>query len=204
MILPTRVRSISVPASLQSAATRSSTSRSCPTGPESSVSSLMSSNIVLLEHDHRPQRLAALHRGKGVLGLVEADRARDDLVEVELALLVPLRQHWEVTRRQTVAIPGDPEAAAEIEELLQRQLECRSGARHADQHAGAGEIAAEERLRDRLRPADRLERVVDAVPAGELLDALHRVAVARVNRVGGAELPGPIKLARVDVDGDDR
>ena len=41
---------------------------------------------------------------------------------------------------------------------------------------------------DRLGQADHLERVVDAATAGERLHLRDRVAVGRVDEVGGAEL----------------
>ncbi len=45
------------------------------------------------------------------------------------------------------------------------------------------------------RQTDRLERIVDAIAAGELLDLRDWVAVFRVDGVGRAELFGPLQLA---------
>src|SRR3712207_7423130 len=46
----------------------------------------------------------------------------------------------------------------------------------------------------------RLEGVVHAIAAGQLLDPRHRIALARVHRMGCAELLRPLELARIDVD----
>ena len=75
---------------------------------------------------------------------------------------------------------------------------------HADDDAGAGQVAAEDRLQGRVRAPDGLERVVHAVAAGDRLDRLDRVALGRVDGVGGAELARPLQFARIDIDADDR
>ena len=82
------------------------------------------------------------------------------------------------------------------------RVESRPG--HADDDAGAGQIPAEDRLQGRIRAPDGLERVVDAVAAGDLLDRLDRIALVRIDGMGGAELARPLQFARVDVDADDR
>src|SRR5581483_1428314 len=110
----------------------------------------------------------------------------------------------EVAAGQAVAVPGHPELAAEVEELLERQRHLVAWAGHADQRAGAGEVAAPERLEQRVGATDRLERVVDAVAAGDLFDPRDRVTRARIHDVRRAELLGPAQLPRVDVDTDDR
>ena len=78
------------------------------------------------------------------------------------------------------------------------------GPRHADEHHGAGQVAGLERLPVHRRVADRLDAHVGAEAAGHRLDVLDGVGRRRVARVGGAELLGPLELAVVDVDGDDR
>src|SRR4029079_1468386 len=107
------------------------------------------------------------------------DRPHDDLVEVQLALLIPGSQQREVARRQAVAVPGDAEVAAEVEEALELERQRWAGAGDADEDAGPGRVAAEDRLLQRLRPSDRLEGVVDAIAAGQFLDLGDRVALAR-------------------------
>src|SRR5581483_11778474 len=114
----------------------------------------------------------------------------------------------EVAAGQAVAVPGHPELAAEVEELLERQRHLVAWAGHADQRAGAGEVAAPERLEQRVGATDRLERVVDAVAAGDLFDPRDRVTRARIHDVRRAELLGPAQLPRADAaaaeDGDAR
>src|SRR4029079_8782271 len=75
------------------------------------------------EPNHRPQGLASLHRREGLLGLVELDRPGDHRVELEPAVSIPLGEHREVARGQAVAVPGHPERAAQVEELLERQVD---------------------------------------------------------------------------------
>ena len=54
--------------------------------------------VVGLQHDDRPQDLAALHAGEGLLDLVDADRLADEAVEVEPPVEVEVDQHGEVAR----------------------------------------------------------------------------------------------------------
>ena len=75
---------------------------------------------------------------------------------------------------------------------------------HADQHDGAGEVAGVERLLVHLRVADGLDAHVGAVAVGDRLDVLDRIGGRRVDGVRGAEVLGPLELAVVEVDGDDR
>ena len=65
-----------------------------------------------------------------------------------------------------------------------------SFARHADDGDRAGGAGHVERLHDQLGPPDRLERVVGAPTVGEGAHLLDRVAVGRVDGVGGAEPRG--------------
>src|SRR5919199_6026791 len=76
-----------------------------------------------VEGNHRTQCFAAVHGLECLFSLVEADGACDHFVEVEPALLVPRRQQREIAGREAVAVPGDAEVAAGIEELLERQLQ---------------------------------------------------------------------------------
>src|SRR6185295_11076282 len=73
-----------------------------------------------------------------------------------------------------------------------------------DMHHGAREVARVERLLEGLGPADRVDDDVRAVAVGEFLHRLDHVALAGVDRVGGAELLGPLELLLVGVDRDDR
>src|SRR5215217_3208898 len=63
-------------------------------------------------------------------------------------------------------------------------------------------------LHDALPISDRapngLERVVHPVTAGDLLDRLDRIALGRVDGMGGSELARPLQFARIDIDTDDR
>ena len=78
------------------------------------------------------------------------------------------------------------------------------GRGHADLHDGAGEVAGEERLAQHLGMADRLDAHVGTDAAGARPDRRDGVVGRRVHGVRGAELLGPVELAVVEVDGDDR
>src|SRR5919202_5581005 len=123
----------------------------------------------IVEGNHRTQCFAAVHGLECLFSLVEADQACDHFVEVEPALLVPRRQQREIAGREAVAVPGDAEVTAEVEELLEWQFQRRPRPRNADQHARSCQVAAEERLLDGFRTADRFEGVVHAVSTGEFL-----------------------------------
>src|SRR6201999_4531413 len=110
---------------------------------------------------------------------------------------VQVDQHREVAAGQAVAVPGRLERAAPAEYVQQRQLELHLRGGHADQHHGAGQVPGVEGGLVGLRPADRLDDHVGPVAAGQRLDRLDQVSLARVDRVGGAELTGPLQLAVV-------
>ena len=70
-------------------------------------------------------------------------------------------------------------------------------------HRGAAAAGHVVRLHDRLGQADDLERVVGAAAAGERLHLRDRIALGRVDEVGGAELLGGLALHLDRVDRDD-
>src|SRR5262249_58700102 len=109
----------------------------------------------------------------------------------------------EIAGGEDVAVPGNAEDAAEVEEFGEREFEFRVLEVDADHDAGAGEVAAPEGGFEGFGFADDLEGDVDAVAAGDLLDFRDRIAVARVDGVGGAELLGPLEFLGIDVDADD-
>ena len=131
------------------------------------------------------------------------DLLRDELVQRQPALQEELAEHREVPLGQAVSVPGRLQRAAAAEEVQQRHLQRHGRRRHPDQHHGAGQVAAVERLLPGLRPAHRVDRDVDAEAAGERLDLLDDVAVGDQHGVGGAELLGQLQLSGVGVDGDD-
>ena len=57
------------------------------------------------EANHRAQRLPPLHGVEPLLGFFQRDDSGHHPIQIEPALLIPLRQQREVPRRQTVAIP---------------------------------------------------------------------------------------------------
>ena len=59
------------------------------------------------------------------------------------------------------------------------------------------------RLLDGLEVADRLEGVVHAASAGEVLDRQDRIDFPCVDDVGRAETTGPVEFGRHEVHGDD-
>ena len=156
-----------------------------------------------LKDNHRPQRLAPFHGGESFFHFVQADGAGDHLVELELALAIPIGEQREVARGEAVAIPGDAEMAAQIKELLQGQIEGRARAGYADEDAGAGQVARPERLLQCLHLAHRFKGEVSAIAAGDLFDLGDGIDFLGIDGVGGAKLLGPFQLLRVNIDGDD-
>src|SRR3954453_4515851 len=157
-----------------------------------------------LEDDHAAQHVAVVNLLERGLGVVQPDRLGDERVEVEAALHVQVDKHREVPGGQAVAVPGGLDRAAAAEDLDQRQLDLHVRRRDADQDDPAGQVAGVESLLEPGRVAARVYPHVYPDPAGQPLDRLVGLGVLRVDRVGGAHLPGPQHLPAVDVDGDDR
>ena len=89
-------------------------------------------------------------------------------------------------------------------ELHRAELDHVGEAPGADDRDGAGAASHVERLADRARAPDHLDRVVDAAPTREVAHRLHRVGAGRVDRLGRAAGPGELELRGDPVDGDDR
>ncbi len=123
--------------------------------------------------------------------------------EVDPARQVVVDENREVPGGEAVAVPAGLERPASAEELDHGQLEGHRRVRHAHQHQPTGQVAAVERLHQRLGPPDGLDGDVHAQIVGQRLDRLDRILLRRVDRVGGSELAGPLQFSGVDVDGDD-
>ena len=89
------------------------------------------------------------------------------------------------------------------EEIDHGRFDAHLGRRHPDLHQGPGQVARHEGLLEDRRVPDGLDAHIGAVAARRGLDRLHRVALPGVDRVCGAERPGQLELARVEVDSDD-
>src|SRR5688500_11256049 len=139
----------------------------------------------LVQHHDRAQHLALAQVVEGLFDVVQADGLGDELVEREAALQVEVDQHGEVAAGQAVAVPGGLDRAAPAEDLDGRQLDGHGRRRDADHDHPAGQVAGVEGLLEHLRMADRVDRHVDAEPAGVALDRLDRVGLLGVHRVGG-------------------
>src|SRR5215212_6251306 len=194
-----------------------STSKSCPSREKTPLTTTLSIRAVLIarlrtrsaprsflaamlarpsssrpsEDHHRPQHLAAVHLVEGLLDAVDADGLGHEVVEREAALQVEVDQHREVAAGQAVAVPGRLDRPAAAEDLDQRQLDRHVRGGDADQDDAAREVAGVEGLLEDLRVADGVDGDVGTEAAGRGLDRLHRVGLAGVDGVRGAERPGP-------------
>src|SRR5688500_11036280 len=148
----------------------------------------------LVHHHDRAQHLALAEVVEGLLDVVQADGLGDELVEREAALQVEVDEHREVAAGQAVAVPGGLDRAAPAEDLDGRELDRHVGGGDADHDDAAGQVAGVEGLLEHLRVADRVDGDVHPEAPGEALDRLDRVGLPGVDRVGCAELPGPLQL----------
>src|SRR5258708_2742857 len=160
-------------------------------------------NVETSVHDHRADRLPALHQLEALVDALEGKAVRDELIDRDLAFHVPvddLRHVGAPTRpAEGGALPYAPG-----DELEGPGRDLRARARHADDDAlSPALVAALERLAHGGGVADAFEAVVGAA-IGELHDGVDQVGQARgVDEVGHAEL-APERLARgIQVDADD-
>src|SRR2546426_3005199 len=125
------------------------------------------------ESEDAARELPALEVLEGAAEVLEGVAAGDELVDLQPAAEIEVRQHREVAARPRGAV-----AAAEdrlvLVERMHDELEARPELRHADDRERTARPERVERLADHAGVADRLERVIGAA-AGELLDDGHRV-----------------------------
>src|SRR5260221_7629824 len=160
-------------------------------------------NVETSVHDHRADRLPALHQLEALVDALEGKAVRDELVDRDLAFHVPVDDLRHVGAPTRPAEGGAlPYAPGDELEGPGRDLHAR--ARHADDDAlSPALVAALERVANGGVFADEFEAVVGAA-IGELQDGVDHVGHARrVDEVGHAEL-APERLARgIQVDADD-
>src|SRR5688572_27744841 len=155
----------------------------------------------LVDH-HAADRLAGVHQVEGAVDVRERQLVGDQVVDVELALHVPVDDARHVGAAACAAEGGAlPYAAGD--ELEGARLDFLAGAGHADDHRHPpAAVAALERLAHEIHVADAFEAVIRAA-ACELHYLGNNVLALRVDEVGQAELARQ-RLARgVEVDADD-
>jgi hypothetical protein len=158
---------------------------------------------VRLEADHAAGAAAGRQAGEGVLHVVQRDLVGDQRAEVQPAGAVVVDQHRKVGGGVAVAVHAAGQRAGEVGELERVEAE-RVGARAEPDHGGAAAAAGDRPGRaDRLGPADALDRVVGAAPAGERPDPPAEVG-GGCQHVGGAQPPGQVGLVAGHLDRDDR
>src|ERR1019366_1900249 len=153
--------------------------------------------------DHRADRFPALHQLEPFVDVLELQTVRDELVDGDLAVHVPVDN-----LRHIGAAAGAAEGRAfplpAGDELERPRRDLGAGRRDADDDRLAPAlVAALERLAHRRRVADALETVVGAA-VGELDDGVDDVSgFLRIDEVRHAEFARHRFAARVDVDADD-
>src|ERR1700733_14464934 len=154
--------------------------------------------------DDDSARLARRGHRDGLVDLLEREPVGDERVKIEHA-----RDRQPRELRDVQGGYAGTEVRAEDRVLeLGRRVHVEPGlASHRglpDQHRGAAVADAGEGLLGHLRPTQSLERVVDAVAAGDRADLLDGIALTGIDHVRGAELGGEGALERHRVDGHDR
>src|SRR6185369_2174282 len=153
---------------------------------------------------HRTDRLTFVHQVERIVDLVERHHVRDQTVDIDLAVHVPVHDLRHVgAAARTAECRALPHAPGH--ELERTRLDLLPGAGDADDHRHApAAMAALERLAHQVHAADALEAVVRAT-VGERDEVLHEIAAhfLRVHEVGHAELLGERLAAWVDIDTDD-
>ena len=161
----------------------------------------MSSRLV---HHNAADRLAGVHQVERLVDVVERHRVRDQVVDVDLALHVPVDDLRYIgaaaraaERRAFPHAPGD--------QLERPRLDLLPRAGDADDHGDApAAVAAFQRLAHQIDVADALEAVVGAA-VGERDEVLHEIAAdfLGIHEVGHAEFLGERLALRIQVDADD-
>src|SRR5579872_861982 len=153
---------------------------------------------------HAPDRLALVHQVEAVIDLVERHGVGDQVVDIDLAVHVPIDDARHVGAAARPAKGGAlPDAPGDELERPRRNL--LAGAGDADDDADPpAAMTAFKRLTHRRDIADALEAVIGAA-LGEVDEIGHEVALdlLRVDEMRHAEFFGERAPRRVDVDTDD-
>src|SRR5665213_2017025 len=154
--------------------------------------------------NHRADRLAFVHQVESVVDLVEWHGVGDEVVDVDLAVHVPVDNFRHIGAAARAAEGGAfPDAAGDELKRPRRDLLARAGDTDDDRFAPAA-VAAFERLAHHVDVADALERKVGAA-AGEIDHGLHHFVatdLVRIDEMRHAEFFGDGALCRIGVDAD--
>src|SRR5438067_7539845 len=156
----------------------------------------------LVDHD-AADRLAGMHQLEALVDVVERQRVRDQVVDVDLLLHVPIDD-----LRHIGAAPGAAEGGALPHapgyELKRSRADLLPRRGDADDDADApAAMAAFQGLAHRLHIADAFEAVVGAALC-QIDEIGHEIALhlLRIDEMRHAELLGERAAARIDIDAD--
>src|SRR4051812_27929921 len=145
-----------------------------------------------------------MHKVEGLIDFGERQQVRDEIVDVYLAVHVPVDDLRDVGTAPRAAECGAlPDAPGH--ELEGARLDLLAQARHADDDGDApAAMAALEGLPHHFHAADALEAVVGAA-AGKLDEVGDEIALHefRVHEVRHAELAAERFARRIEIDADD-
>src|SRR5262245_55157592 len=154
--------------------------------------------------DYATNRFALVHQIERVVDLAERHRVRDQVVDVDLAVHVPvddLRHIGTAARAaECSALPHPPG-----HQLERPRLDLLPRARDADDHRDApAAMAAFERLTHQIDVTDALEAVVSTA-VRQRNQVLHQIPadLLRIDEVGEAELLGERAALRIEIHADD-
>ncbi len=150
-----------------------------------------------------PRATGALgHQREALVDLVELVGARNQVVEVELALHREIREDAEIDRRADRPVVGSRQRLLAVDHQVRRDRRPRREGRNSDDDGVAGRRQRIDDLQHGRLGADGVERVVDA-ESGDLLHRLHDVLLLGVDDVRGAEVGRELQLVVEQIDGDD-
>src|SRR5690606_4711607 len=155
-----------------------------------------------IDHD-AANRFTFVHQIEGIVDLLERHRMGDEIVDVDLALHVPVHDlRYVGASTRTTERSALPHASGdELERAGSDLLAC---ARHADDYGNApAAMAALQSLTHQVDVAHALEAVVGTA-VGETDEVRDQVLAdfLRIDEMRHAELLGELFALRVDVDAD--
>src|SRR5665213_1751946 len=155
--------------------------------------------------NHRADRLAFVHQVEGVVDLVERHGVGDEVVDVDLAVHIPVDDFRDIGAAARAAEGGAaPDAAGD--EMERARGDFMTGRRDADDDRFApAAVAAFERLPHDVHIADAFKGEIGAA-LRDVDDGLHDFVFAdliRVDEMRHTEFLGHGALARISVDADD-
>src|SRR5579875_571555 len=157
-----------------------------------------------LIRNHGADRLALMHQLEGFVDPLQRQLVRDEVVDVDLAVHVPIDDFGHVAPAFGAAESGAfPGAAGDQLEGAGRDFLARGG--NADNHAGApSALAAFQRLAHQLDVAHAFEGEIRAA-AGQVDQVGYEVTLylAGIDEMGHAEFLGDRLARRVQIDADD-